>query len=63
MSVHQSTVSFQTDYTASEVSRDSDELVLELLKQCELKLLGLLEEVKGHDLAAIMKEIEDDEVS
>lgn len=45
------------------MSRDSDELVLELLKQSELKLLWLHEEVKGHDLAAIMKEIEDDEVS
>lgn len=44
------------------VSPDSDEFVVELMTQCELKLQLLLEELQGKDLAAIMKEMEEEEV-
>lgn len=47
----------------AEVSPDSDEFVVELLTQCELKLQLLHEELQGKDLAAIMKEMEEEEVS
>ncbi len=63
MSVHHSAVSFQSDYTAADVSPDSDEFVLELMKQCELKLQQLHEEVQGKDAAAVMKEMDEEEVS
>lgn len=41
---------------------DSDEFVLELLVQCELKIQALQTELQGKDLDAIMKEMEEDEV-
>ncbi|XP_032383331.1 coiled-coil domain-containing protein 151 isoform X2 [Etheostoma spectabile] len=47
--------------TVADVSPDSDEFVVELLTQCELKLLSLQEELHGKDLAAIMKEMEEEE--
>ncbi|XP_028457648.1 coiled-coil domain-containing protein 151 isoform X3 [Perca flavescens] len=43
------------------VSPDSDEFVVELMTQCELKLQLLQEELHGKDLAAIMKEMEEEE--
>uniref|UniRef100_A0A3B4VBQ4 Coiled-coil domain containing 151 n=1 Tax=Seriola dumerili TaxID=41447 RepID=A0A3B4VBQ4_SERDU len=46
----------------ADVSPDSDEFVLELMTQCELKLQLLQEELQGKDLAAIMKEMEKEEV-
>lgn len=45
------------------MSPDSDEFVVELMTQCELKLQILHEELQGKDLAAIMKEMEEEEVS
>lgn len=50
------------DAVAEEVSPDSDEFVLELMTECELKLQLLQEELRGKDLAAIMKEMEEEEV-
>lgn len=47
--------------TVAEVSPDSDEFVVELLTQCELKLQLLHEELQGKDRAAIMKEMEEEE--
>ncbi|XP_076585375.1 coiled-coil domain-containing protein 151 [Chaetodon auriga] len=47
--------------TAAEVSPDSDEFVLRLMTQCELKLQSLHGELQGKDLAAIMKEMEEEE--
>uniref|UniRef100_A0A8C4H1W2 Outer dynein arm docking complex subunit 3 n=1 Tax=Dicentrarchus labrax TaxID=13489 RepID=A0A8C4H1W2_DICLA len=47
--------------TVAEVSPDSDEFVVELMTQCELKLQLLQEELQGKDTAAIMKEIEEEE--
>ena len=47
----------------AEVSPDSDEYVLELMTQCELKLRTLHEKVQGKDLTALMKEMEEEEVS
>ena len=47
----------------AEVSPDSDEFVLELMTQCELKLKLLHEELRGKDVSAIMKEMEEEEVS
>ncbi|XP_029366210.1 coiled-coil domain-containing protein 151 [Echeneis naucrates] len=47
--------------TPADVSADSDEFVLELMTQCELKLQLLQEELQGKDLAAIMKEMEKEE--
>ncbi|KAK5866439.1 hypothetical protein PBY51_020630 [Eleginops maclovinus] len=47
--------------TVAEVSPDSDEFVLELMTQCELKLKVLHEELHGKDLSAIMKEMEEEE--
>ncbi|XP_035492121.1 coiled-coil domain-containing protein 151 [Scophthalmus maximus] len=49
------------DAVAEEVSPDSDEFVLELMTECELKLQLLQEELRGKDLAAIMKEMEEEE--
>ncbi|KAM9363879.1 coiled-coil domain-containing protein 151 [Symphorus nematophorus] len=46
---------------AADVSPESDEFVLELITQCELKLQLLQEELQGKDLAAIMKEMEEEE--
>ncbi|XP_029015573.1 outer dynein arm-docking complex subunit 3-like [Betta splendens] len=46
---------------AAEVSPDSDEFVVELMTQCELKLGLLREELQEKDLAAIMKEMEEEE--
>ncbi|XP_037546472.1 coiled-coil domain-containing protein 151 [Nematolebias whitei] len=45
----------------TDVLPDSDEFVLELLVQCELKLKALQTELKGKDLVAVMKEMEEDE--
>uniref|UniRef100_A0A3Q3IRA0 ODAD1 central coiled coil region domain-containing protein n=1 Tax=Monopterus albus TaxID=43700 RepID=A0A3Q3IRA0_MONAL len=49
--------------TVAEVSPDSDEFVLELMTQCELKLQLLHEKLQEKDLAAIMKEMEEEEFS
>ncbi|KAM8773711.1 outer dynein arm-docking complex subunit 3-like [Acanthopagrus schlegelii] len=43
--------------TAAEVSPDSNEYVLELMTQCELKLQTLHKKVQGKDLTALMKEM------
>ena len=45
------------------MSPDSNEYVLELMTQCELKLQTLHEKVQGKDLTALMKEMEAEEVS
>ncbi|KAJ8363432.1 hypothetical protein SKAU_G00122630 [Synaphobranchus kaupii] len=45
----------------SQVSPSSDEFVLELLTQSEQRLVTLVEELQGKDLAAIMKEMEEEE--
>ncbi|XP_034543780.1 coiled-coil domain-containing protein 151 isoform X2 [Notolabrus celidotus] len=50
-----------TEDTEADVSPDSDEFVVELMTQCELKLQLLHDELQGKDLAAIMKEMEEDE--
>ncbi|XP_054460927.1 LOW QUALITY PROTEIN: coiled-coil domain-containing protein 151 [Anoplopoma fimbria] len=47
--------------TVAEVSPDSDEFVVELLTQCELRLQLLHDELQGKDLAAILKEMDEDE--
>ncbi|XP_037621569.1 coiled-coil domain-containing protein 151 isoform X1 [Sebastes umbrosus] len=47
--------------TVAAVYPDSDEIVVELLTQCELKLQLLHEELQGKDVAAIMKEMEEEE--
>ncbi|KAK5899884.1 hypothetical protein CesoFtcFv8_009312 [Champsocephalus esox] len=47
--------------TVAEVSPDSDEFVLVLMTQCELKLKLLHEELRGKDVSAIMKEMEEEE--
>ncbi|XP_068445259.1 coiled-coil domain-containing protein 151 [Clinocottus analis] len=47
--------------TVAEVSPDSDEFVLELMTQCEQRLQLLYGELKGKDLAVILKEMEEDE--
>ncbi|KAM4603281.1 coiled-coil domain-containing protein 151 [Polymixia lowei] len=46
---------------ASQLSPDSEEFVVELLAQCELKLQLLQDELQGKDLAAVVKEMEDEE--
>lgn len=61
-SVHPSYVSLQSDDIVAAVSPDSDEFIVELMTQCELKLQLLLKELEGKDLAAIMKEMEEEEV-
>lgn len=63
MSFHHSPIFLQSEDTVTEVSPDSDEYVLVLMSQCERKLKLLLEELQGKDLAAIMKEMEEEEVS
>nr|XP_029136905.1 coiled-coil domain-containing protein 151 isoform X2 [Labrus bergylta] len=50
-----------TEDAVAEVSPDSDEFVVELMTQCELKLQLLQEELQGKDQAASMKEIEEEE--
>eukprot|EP00064_Thunnus_orientalis_P007960 superscaffoldBa00000916_g7982 len=50
-----------SEHTVAEVSPDSDEFVVELMTQCELKLQLLQEELQGKDQAAIMKEMEEEE--
>ncbi|KAL6110535.1 odad3 [Pungitius sinensis] len=47
--------------TGAEVSPDSDGFVVELMTQCELRLQLLLEELQGKDLAAILKEMDQEE--
>ncbi|XP_069022060.1 coiled-coil domain-containing protein 151 isoform X1 [Embiotoca jacksoni] len=47
--------------TVPEVLPDSDQSVLELMTQCELKLQILYDELLGKDHAAIMKEMEEEE--
>lgn len=44
------------------MSADSDEFVVELMKQCELKLVLLQQELHGKEFSAIMKEMEEEEV-
>lgn len=55
-------VPLQSEDAAVEVSPDSNEYVLHLMTQCNLKLQLLQEELRGHDLAAVMKEMEEEEV-
>ncbi|KAM8721811.1 outer dynein arm-docking complex subunit 3-like [Acanthopagrus schlegelii] len=47
--------------TVAEVSPDADEYLLELMTQCELKLQTLHEKVRGKDLTALMKEMEEED--
>ncbi|XP_047434737.1 coiled-coil domain-containing protein 151 isoform X2 [Mugil cephalus] len=47
--------------TVAEVRPDSDEFVVELITRCEMKLQQLSKELQGKDLAAIMKEMEEEE--
>lgn len=61
-SVHRSSISVQTQDTATEVSPESDEFVLVLMTQCEQKLQLLHGELEGQDLATVMKEMEEEEV-
>ncbi|XP_060907578.1 coiled-coil domain-containing protein 151 isoform X2 [Labrus mixtus] len=56
-----SPMSVQTEDAVAEVSPDSDEFVVELMTQCELKLQLLQEELQGKDQAASMKEMEEEE--
>lgn len=63
VSFHHPSISLQSEDAATEVSPDSDEFVLVLMTQCELKLQLLHGELQGQDLAAIMKEMEEEEVS
>lgn len=53
----------QTEDTETELTSDSDEYVLVLLSQCEQKMQSLNEELVGNDLPAILKEMEQEEVS
>uniref|UniRef100_A0A3P8W778 Outer dynein arm docking complex subunit 3 n=1 Tax=Cynoglossus semilaevis TaxID=244447 RepID=A0A3P8W778_CYNSE len=48
---------------AARVSPESQDLVLELLAQSELKLQSLQKELQGKDLAAVLKEMEEEEFS
>ncbi|KAM7009303.1 coiled-coil domain-containing protein 151 isoform 2-T2 [Tautogolabrus adspersus] len=50
-----------TEDAVAEVSPDSDEFVVELMTQCELKLQLLQEELQGKDQAASMKEMVEEE--
>ncbi|XP_041642082.1 coiled-coil domain-containing protein 151 isoform X2 [Cheilinus undulatus] len=50
-----------TEEAGVEASQDSDDSVVELMSQCELKLQLLHEELQGKDRAAIMKEMEEEE--
>lgn len=54
---------FQMEDKPFKSSPTSDEFVLELLNQCDAKLQILLKELEGMDMASVMKEIEEDEVS
>ena len=45
------------------MSPGADEYLLELMTQCELKLQTLHEKVRGKDLTALMKEMEEEDVS
>ncbi|KAJ8283742.1 hypothetical protein COCON_G00025920 [Conger conger] len=45
----------------SQVCPSSDEYVLDLLAQSELRLAALVDELQGKDLAAILKEMEEEE--
>ncbi|XP_071393448.1 coiled-coil domain-containing protein 151 [Centroberyx affinis] len=47
--------------SVAQLSPSSDEFVVELLVQCELKMQLLQEELQGKDLAAVMKEMEEEE--
>lgn len=62
MCQHHFSVSVQSEDTPTGVSPDSDEFVLVLMNQCEQKLQLLHRELQGQDLAAIMKEMEEEEV-
>lgn len=53
----------QTEETESELTSKSEEFVLVLLSQCEQKMQSLNEELLGNDLPAILKEMEQEEVS
>ncbi|XP_040041756.2 coiled-coil domain-containing protein 151 isoform X2 [Gasterosteus aculeatus] len=54
-------ITLSEDTEASGVSPDSDEFVVELMTQCELRLQLLLEELQGKDLATTLKEMEEEE--
>lgn len=53
----------QSEEPAAEVPPDSDEFVPVLLCLCEKRLRLLHDELQGNDVAAILKEMEEDEVS
>lgn len=53
----------QTEETEAELASDSDEFVLVLLSRCEQQMQSLNEELLGNDLPAILKEMEQEEVS
>ena len=52
----------QTHVLKPQVDQDSEEYVLQLLAQSELKLVALAEELASRDLDSIHKSMEDDEV-
>lgn len=53
----------QTEDTETDLTSDSDDFVLVLLSQCEQKMQSLNEELMGNDMPAILKEMEQEEVS
>lgn len=57
-----SLIFFKSEDTVPEVDPDSDHFVLELMAQCEKKLLSLHKELQGKDVAGIMKELEKNKV-
>uniref|UniRef100_A0A8C5DLU2 ODAD1 central coiled coil region domain-containing protein n=1 Tax=Gouania willdenowi TaxID=441366 RepID=A0A8C5DLU2_GOUWI len=48
--------------TVAEAHPDSDEFVVELMRQCELKTQALQSQLQGTDMAATLKEMEEEEV-
>lgn len=52
----------QSDEAATNAPPDSDEFVPVLLRLCEKKLRRLHKEVQGNDVAATLKEMEEEEV-
>lgn len=55
--------SLQSEELAAEVPPDSDKFAPVLLRFCEKKLRLLHDELQGNDLAATLKEMEEEEVS
>lgn len=52
----------QSEESAAEAPPDSDEFVPVLLRLCETKLRRLHDELQGNDVAATLKEMEEEEV-